>query len=103
MTLIFYFSAQPDLPGAPDPFWDMVLKKLGHMAGYAVLLILLWQALGSTELRLAWVLTVLYAVTDEFHQTLVPGRHGTHWDVLVDAGGALMGTLAGWAARRWLS
>ena len=32
-----------------------------------------------------------YAITDEVHQTFVPGRHGAAYDVVVDAAGVLLG------------
>ena len=44
MILIFVMSAQPDLPEASRPGWDLLLKKGAHMAEYAILLWLLWRA-----------------------------------------------------------
>ena len=75
------------------------------MAGYAVLFLLWWRALNKPlrflpSLVLAWVLTVLYAVSDEYHQTFVPGRNGNALDVLIDASGAALAALALWLARR---
>lgn len=32
----------------------------------------------------------LYAMTDEFHQWFVPGRHADVWDVAADVAGALV-------------
>jgi len=37
---------------------------------------------------MAWVLSALYAASDEFHQTFVPGRAGRLLDVVVDWLGA---------------
>jgi len=92
MLLIFWLSSRPTLPHAPGPL-DRWLKKGAHMAEYAVLLLLWWRTLASrptrfSPLSLAWILTVLYAVSDEFHQTFVPGRNGNLLDVIVDALGA---------------
>jgi VanZ family protein len=45
----------------------------------------------------------MYAVSDEWHQSFVPTRVGTPWDVLIDAAGAALGlSLAGlwWRWRR---
>jgi len=75
------------------------------MAGYAVLFLLWWRALNKPlrflpSLALAWVLTVLYAMSDEFHQTFVPGRNGNALDVLIDASAAALAALALWLARR---
>jgi VanZ family protein len=42
---------------------------------------------------MAFVVSVLYAASDEYHQTFVPGRNGTPVDVGVDAVGALVALL----------
>jgi VanZ family protein len=86
MGLIFYLSAQPDLPSAREAWLDLLLKKGGHAAVYAVLAILFQRALGWGRSRwLPWPLVILYAVSDELHQSLVPGRHARASDVLIDA------------------
>ncbi|MBU2577595.1 VanZ family protein, partial [Patescibacteria group bacterium] len=45
----------------------------------------------KNKLFLSLVLTVLYALTDEYHQTLVSGRTGKLFDVFIDSMGALFG------------
>jgi VanZ family protein len=42
---------------------------------------------------LAFILTVLYAISDEWHQFYVPGRYSDVRDVMVDALGALAALL----------
>ena len=37
--------------------------------------------------------TILYAISDEIHQSFVSGRHGRTADVLIDAAGALLAWL----------
>lgn len=87
MALIFLLSAQPDLSTGLG-FWDLLLRKLVH-AGVFGLLTLLWlRALGPLSARaLFWAVTIalLYAITDEYHQTFVGGRHGSPIDVGIDA------------------
>lgn len=110
MGSIYALSAQPSLPSAPEPLIDLLLKKGAHMAGYAVLMVLVWRALANTQLAkrlgqpmglvVAWTVTVLYAVSDEVHQTFVPGRSGRALDVLIDACGALLVGVILWAVRR---
>jgi len=94
MAVIYIASDQPDLPHAPGPWLDFVIKKLLHAAGYAVLAGLWWRALAGAGLRRphawAFILTVAYAAADEWHQTFVPGRGGRPRDVAVDAAGALL-------------
>jgi VanZ family protein len=85
MLIIFLFSAQPSSE-LPNLGWaDRIVKKGGHMVGYALLSVSYWRALGFRPQKrwLAWCFAVLYAVTDEFHQTFVPGRFPWIWDVLI--------------------
>jgi len=89
-AVIFAFSSVPDL-GTGLGGWDPVLRKLAHMAEFAVLGALLARALGRTGV--AVVLGTLYAVTDELHQTFVPGRLGRPLDVAIDAVGVVGGVL----------
>lgn len=89
MAAIFYFSAQP-FDGPELAWWEVVLRKLGHLTGYAVLTYLWWWALLSRTGRpLAWAaaISLLYAATDEYHQTFVENRSGTPIDVGIDAVG----------------
>jgi VanZ family protein len=106
MGLIFFLSAQPDLPRAPGPWLDTLLKKAGHAGAYGVLAWLYQRALrpplrGSTALRVVSVgLAVVYALSDEYHQTFVPGRKGRLSDVAVDGAGACGAMLLDWWLER---
>lgn len=94
MILIFAVSSRP-LPTyvAVLPDWST------HSAAFAALSILCCRALAGglgPSLRrgdalLAVVFSVVYGVSDEYHQSFVPGRDATAWDVLKDAVGAVMG------------
>lgn len=95
MALIFTSSAQPDLARYPDSMTDAVLKKLGHMIEYGVLALLVWWALHAhgvpverRGLLAAFAVAVIYAASDEWHQTFVPGRNGNAYDWTVDLAGA---------------
>jgi VanZ like family len=98
-TLIFALSSVPDL-GTGLGGWDLVLRKVAHAGEFAVLGALLLRALGR-----AWPAVaagVLYAVSDELHQSFVEGRHGSPVDVAIDAVGVTVGVFAWrWAASRW--
>jgi VanZ family protein len=85
------------------------LRKLGHLAEYAVLAALLWRALRSvTILRAkipivfvgAWVACTIFAASDEFHQSFVPSRIAATADVLIDIGGAVIGLAICWVFAR---
>jgi VanZ family protein len=98
-ALIFLLSAQPNLRFLPDPGLDFVVRKLGHVGVFGILALLLWHALAQkTAWRRPWawafVLTVLYAASDEFHQEFVAGRHPSVADVVIDATGALIALIA---------
>lgn len=92
MGLIFIVSAQPTLPSVPG-WWDSLLKNAMHALAYAVLTGLIIRALRGhwSDNRLIRLVTigvaVAYALSDEYHQTFVPGRNGHLIDVAVDAVG----------------
>jgi VanZ family protein len=89
-ALIFAFSSVPDL-GTGLGGWDLVLRKIAHAAEYAVLGALLVRATGRAGVAVG--LGTLYAVSDEVHQSFVPGRLGSPLDVALDAGGVLVGVV----------
>ena len=102
MALIFFLSSQPQLPSPPDPWADLIFKKGAHFTVYAVLAVLFRRALppGRWIWALSWVLTVLFAASDEWHQSFVPGRHPQLTDVLIDLCGAATGLLIFWRNER---
>ena len=102
MALIFFLSSQPQLPSAPDPWADLLFKKGAHFTVYAVLAVLFRRALPPTRWiwALSWFFAVLYAASDEWHQSFVPGRHPQLTDVLIDACGATTGLLIFWWLQR---
>jgi len=87
----------------------MVLRKLTHMAEYAVLALLwFWAIVVHTghPVRAAWIALMVClacAVADEAHQVIVPTRSGSLQDVAIDvtgAAGALLIALGGTARAR---
>jgi len=73
----------------------MVLRKLAHLLEYAVLALLWYRALhkvgGRTPRTAAWVaLSICLACSfaDEAHQSMLPSRHGSARDFVIDAFGA---------------
>ena len=91
MAIIFIFSATPatNLPNFGT--FDYWVKKGGHMVGYGLLSLSFWHGLkwDNKLIWWAWFLAVVYAISDEFHQSFVPGRHPSPLDVaLFDATGA---------------
>lgn len=83
-------------------FFHLVVRKGAHLSAYFILAVLMMYAIGSSfylgkfrshwiRAGLAFVICVLYAVSDEIHQLFVPGRSGQMSDVGIDAFGALLG------------
>ena len=88
--VIFAFSSIPSLATGLG-LWDTILRKCAHGAEYAILGALLLRALDRPVP--AFALGVLYAVSDEIHQSFVRGRHGSPLDVAIDGVGVLIGVL----------
>ena len=96
MGLIFFLSAQPDLDTGLGA-WDTIARKLAHAAIYCALT-LLWawtlSAPACAPLAAAAGISLLYAVSDEWHQTFVAGRVGSPLDVAIDAVGIAVAVLS---------
>ena len=83
MIAIFAFSSRTsnELPNFGG--WDYFVKKSAHGIGYGLLALSYLRALPGLNYKLSWFLAVLFSLTDEFHQSFVPGRHAALTDVLV--------------------
>jgi len=93
MAVIFRLSA---LPGSQVPGR---FGSLGHFLGYAVLGVLFFLALipersPMAAFALAVLFCSVYGITDEFHQSFVPGRTPDIVDWGVDTMGAACGAAA---------
>jgi VanZ family protein len=96
MGIIFYFSSLPgkDIP-ALFPGQDIVF----HGMIYAALAYLFIRALKNTCPKLSMrklifftmVSGIIYGLSDEFHQSFVPGRNASFFDLFIDTLGTFMG------------
>ncbi len=95
-AVIFYFSSRS---GRELPRWSFMRHdKLLHAAEYTGFAFLLARAYRRGA-WLAVVTALLFAVTDEYHQTFVPGRSGNDLgDLTADLVGATLGALL-WLGR----
>ena len=120
MALIFYLSHQPATESdglsigitekileliqriVPDITLDIgrfnhIVRKNAHFFVYLVLGVLVANGLTNsskaTVFRVALLICVLYAISDEVHQLFVPGRGGQIKDVIIDSTGSLVGIL----------
>lgn len=96
-VFIFFLSSIPHLRFTLA-WWDYPLRKFGHFMLYGILARLIARAFtGSTfwpwKKIFAWslALTICYAISDEYHQSFVPGRVAAVHDVVLDSAG-------GWVA-----
>jgi len=74
-----------------------LVRKAGHFTEYFILGILFLRYYGEKEpskkkcLILSVLFVFLYAASDEFHQSFIPGRGPAFTDVLIDTSGGLLG------------
>lgn len=93
-AVIFLISSWETVPSPRDTLLNFVLKKTAHIAEYAVLYLLAFRAVNESAAHKKFlaplVFAVFYAITDEIHQSFVPGRHARVYDVGFDALGGLL-------------
>ncbi len=85
---------------------EHTVRKLAHFSIFAFLgfSVMTAAATYKTDSRSGGVrrlifcaaFCIVYAVSDEFHQTFVSGRNGNITDVLIDFSGACVGMAAAW-------
>lgn len=77
---------------------QFIVRKSAHFIGYMILgilasgLILHYENINK-KYPLAFLICVIYAISDEIHQLFVPGRSGQVRDVLIDSAGSLLGII----------
>jgi VanZ family protein len=102
MGFIFYLSSLPNIPYLGQGWYTALRDVAGHFTVYAILALLWERALAGSGVarpaRWAFVVVVLYSLTDEFHQGFVPGRNPDLLDILTDAAGA---AFALWLSARY--
>jgi len=109
MSLIWILSNQSVLNVGLSGLWDVLFKKSAHIFVYAVLGLLLVKLLLGYKswnkednkfvfaglLLLAFFLGVLYAISDEIHQSFIPGRTSSVIDIGIDTVGLFFGVVWG--------
>jgi VanZ family protein len=106
MTAIFLFSSIPDREMPNFGGWDYLTKKGSHMLGYALLACTYYYAIYRSKIParrrflLAVCLASLYAASDEWHQSFVPGRNCSLVDVGFDTLGGIIGVALFRLARK---
>lgn len=88
-----------------------VVRKCAHVTEFAIFTLLLRRAANGVlwkqgaqwnwnAARFAFVVSVLFAISDEIHQSFVPGRQGAVMDVVIDSTGAACALLFLWFLER---
>jgi len=92
---IFYISTLQFPPGPPGKF--SLKAPLYHFFAFFFLATFLNISIVKGKYKklivLALILTILYAISDEFHQLFVPNRAASLNDIFLDSFGALTATL----------
>ena len=84
------------------------LRKLGHVSEYGILAVLLWRALRGTLTStrnvaiafMVFMVSAVFAASDEFHQSFISSRTASSKDVMIDICGALVGLTICWIFGR---
>src|SRR3989344_7475105 len=99
MGIIFYFSSRLNTSVTGEFLFDFIFFKSLHMIEYAILYFLLFRAFYSIKNQQLAIgnkflyplfISILYALSDEVHQTFVPTREGKVRDVIFDTAGILL-------------
>ncbi|BFT70449.1 VanZ family protein [Paenibacillus sp. P36] len=94
--LAFTYDGQKLSWQDPAGVIEFFIRKAGHVSEFALLTLLWILALLAKRVQVnmalltSFIISILYAVTDEWHQTFIEGRTGHAIDVVVDSIGALL-------------
>lgn len=78
---------------------EFVIRKMAHFSIYTVVGLLLMALLSTYNIKNKWgfvvtiIIGVLYAMSDEFHQSFSPGRTPKITDVCIDTLGVILGAV----------
>jgi VanZ family protein len=98
----FLLWLKPDMSPATIRSILFAVRKCAHVTEYAILALLLWRALRSSPTLRVKMSTLfgevllaclLFAASDEFHQSFVKSRTPSIRDVVLDSAGAALGLL----------
>lgn len=99
MGVIFYFSSKQKVGVADEYVVNFIFFKTLHLIEYAALYFLLFRAFQSStvhkftlkqSLIYPIIFAIMFAISDEIHQTFVPTREGHPRDVIIDTIGILL-------------
>jgi len=97
MVVIFAFSNRQKVALTDSYALSFLFFKALHLIEYAFLYVVSYRAFLNSGLKkkkallYSFILTFLYAATDEIHQRFVPTREGKLRDVIIDGLGGGLG------------
>ena len=110
MAALYWLSSLPGLPRPEDPalysvfYWvPPSIQNILHIPAYAILAsswhwaLRAWVHTSNANAVGACVITSLYGIFDEWHQSFIPGRFASLTDIALDFTGAVLGL---WVATR---
>lgn len=76
---------------------SLIVRKFAHVSEFFILGILVINLINKYNVKysylISFIVCVLYASSDEFHQLFVPGRSGQVTDIFIDMIGVVLGLL----------
>ena len=102
IEMFHHAKSTPDKPNVLTDILNFLIRKATHLTVFGILGLLFFKTLQNYKYSYlyAWILTFVYAMTDEYHQSLVPNRTSSFRDVLIDSFGALVVLLITFAVNR---
>jgi VanZ family protein len=97
MSVIFALSSREQFP-SPPAVSTSIAAIIAHLVVFGIMATLIQFGLSRPPtfrtVSLAFALTIMYALSDELHQSFVPGRNASAFDILVDAVGGTLALMA---------
>lgn len=97
MGVIYWFSDQSQLIPPTNPLLAHAIAVLGHITFFGILYLFFTRAAKASYPLHSWrllqvglVFVFLYGLSDEYHQSFVPGRDASLLDVGLDVIGAVL-------------
>jgi len=104
MGIIFYLSTLQKIGVTDSYIVSFLFFKTIHLIEYSILFLLLYRSIrlglgyvSYTSYIISLVILILFALSDEYHQTLVPTREGRLRDAIID----MIGGGTGWIMHRY--
>ena len=100
MTIIFISSSTPGQVINETAFGSPKLQISGHYFIFTLLCIAFYKAV--KDISLSIYLSIFYAIIDEIHQSFVPMRSASLFDIFTDTFGILVAGLILWKLQHFL-